>query len=60
MTYLESRGASSSRNFSFLRWSMLLTVEHMNRVIRVTLARSNGSCNPPIAEELYAVGSNDE
>ena len=60
MTYLESHGASSSRNFSFLRWNTLLTAEHMNRVIRVTLSRSNGRCNPPIAEELYAVGSNDE
>ena len=47
MTYLESHGASSSRNFSFLRWNTLLTAEHMNRVIRVTLSRSNGSCNPP-------------
>ena len=47
MTYLESHGASNSRNFSFLRWNTLLTAEHMNRVIRVTLSRSNGSCNPP-------------
>ena len=37
MTYLESHGASSSRNFSFLRWNTLLTAEHMTRVIRVTL-----------------------
>ena len=55
MTYLESHGASSSCNFSFLRWNTLLTAKHMNRVIRVTLSRSNGSCNPPppppIAEE---------
>ena len=42
MTYLESHGASSSRNFSFLRWNTLLTAKHMNRVIRVTLSRSNG------------------
>ena len=32
MTYLESHGASSSRNFSFLRWNTLLTAEHMNRI----------------------------
>ena len=47
MTYLESHGAFSSCNFSFLRWNTLLTAEHMNRVIRVTLSRSNGSSNPP-------------
>ena len=58
MTYLESHGASSSLNFSFLRWNTLLTAEHMNRLIRVTLLRSNGSCNPPNSEELYADGSN--
>ena len=60
MTYCESHGASSSRNFSFLRWNNLLTAEYMNCVIRVTLSQSNGNCKPPKAEELYAVGSNDE
>ena len=37
MTYLESHGASSSRNFSFLRWNTLLTSEHMNRILSNTI-----------------------